>query len=115
MSFNPATPATPGPGPNFGAPPTPGPVYGDQPPATPGPVYGTSSYGYGAPSTPQGYGSNSFRTPGSNQVAVKRMQPPETPTDYAIPATPKSAADHGVGPPMLQNIGQCKYTCNYFG
>ena len=108
MSFNPATPATPV---NFGAPPTPGPVYGDQPPATPGPVYGSggsNSYNYPAPTTPGGgYGSNSgFRTPGSNQVAVKQMRPPDTPGDYQVPQTPRSAAEHGVGPPTLQNIGE---------
>ena len=106
-NFNPSTPATPSA--YSGAPPTPGPVY-DQPPSTPGPVYGGSSYTYAAPSTPNPtYQSNSFRAPGSNQgqnsVAVKQMRPPETPA-MDCPPTPRSAADHGVGPPTLQNIGK---------
>merc|ERR1712233_33927 len=90
-SFNPATPATPGP--NFGAPPTPGPVY-------------NTGYSYGAPNTPNPtYGrSDNFRAPGSNQVAVKKMMPPDTPSADLIPQTPRSASDLGVGPPTLQNI-----------
>merc|ERR1712233_62402 len=90
-SFNPATPATPGP--NFGAPPTPGPVY-------------NTGYSYGAPNTPNPtYGrSDNFRAPGSNRVAVKKMMPPDTPSADLIPQTPRSASDLGVGPPTLQNI-----------
>merc|ERR1712130_964577 len=111
-SFNPATPATPGP--NFGAPPTPGPVYGDQPPATPGPVYNTG-YSYGAPNTPNPtYGrSDNFRAPGSNQVAVKKMMPPDTPSADLIPQTPRSASDLGVGPPTLQNIAMHARNAEY--
>ena len=111
MSYNnPATPATPA---NFGAPPTPGPVYNDQPPATPGPVYGGNSY-YGAPPTPNpSYGGPaSFRQPNSNnQVAVKQMRPPDTPSnDYnmAPASVPRTAADMGVESPKLQNIGKSK-------
>lgn len=113
MNFNPGTPAPQTPS-QFGAPPTPGPIYQDQPPQTPGPIYGPNS---NYPNTPQQAYSpgeprytNQFRQPQSgpvSNVAVKQMKPPETPTgsslDYSAP-TPRSAQEHGVDAPKLQNI-----------
>jgi len=112
---NPGTPATPS---AFGAPPTPGPIYNDQPPQTPGPIYGNPP-SYGGPTTPNAayspgdrYSqpfrqpqSQSMNGPGSN-VAIKKMNPPETPgsaLDFQAP-TPRSAKDLGVDSPQLQNI-----------
>ena len=68
-----------------------GPIYNDQPPQTPGPIYGNPP-SYGGPTTPNAayspgdrYSqpfrqptSQSMNGPGSN-VAIKKMNPPETP------------------------------------
>ena len=69
-----------------------GPIYNDQPPQTPGPIYGNPP-SYGGPTTPNAAyspgdnrysqpfrqpSSQSMNGPGSN-VAIKKMNPPETP------------------------------------
>ena len=77
-----------------------GPIYNDQPPQTPGPIYGNPP-SYGGPTTPNAayspgdrYSqpfrqptSQSMNGPGSN-VAIKKMNPPETPSsalDFQAP------------------------------